>query len=70
MGVISPVAILRDARHWRALRMRTACVALLSAAPVPLSLALRDREAVVSKGEGRAQVFQSPYAIALPSRGG
>ena len=27
-------------------------------APVPLSLTLRDREAVVSKGEARAQVFQ------------
>ena len=35
-------------------------------APVPLRLTLRDREAVVSKGEARAQVFQKPpYAIAL-----
>ena len=34
-----------------------------------LSLTLRDREAVVSKGEARAQVFRKPYAIALLLQG-
>jgi hypothetical protein len=35
-----------------------------------LSLTLRDREAVVSKGDARAQVFQKkPYAVALLPRG-
>ncbi|PIT03007.1 hypothetical protein TSA1_21295 [Bradyrhizobium nitroreducens] len=69
--MIPPVAILRDARLWRALRMRTECVARVQRAVMPLGLILRDREAVVSKDEARAQLAQSDKCDSpAPSGGG